>query len=162
VLSFAQGQARLQVGYTVMTANPGTTVPVATALFSYTNPAGVLVSQAGVAAAEPIASGRIFVDESGTRTGIALVNPSERAASATLTLRDSAGKELERKTLSLSASRPRVLKVSATTGNCGFGGDGGRATEAAVDCVRLALDKAGNLYIADRINHRVRAVRGPL
>jgi sugar lactone lactonase YvrE len=103
VLSFAQGQARLQVGYTVMTADPGTTLPVATALFSYTNSAGILVSQAGVAAAEPIASGRIFVDESGTQTGIALVNPSDRTASATLTLRDSAGREVEKKTLSLSA-----------------------------------------------------------
>ena len=48
---------------------------VGSALITYTNSAGVLVSQAGVGAAEPTRSGRIFVDESAARTGFAIVNP---------------------------------------------------------------------------------------
>ena len=46
---FPQGQ--LQLGYTVPAVTGGSSTPVATALFTYTNPAGILVSQAGVAAA---------------------------------------------------------------------------------------------------------------
>jgi sugar lactone lactonase YvrE len=106
ILSLALfSQARLQVGYAVLTATSGTWLPVASALFSYTNPAGVLVSQAGVGAAEPITSGMIFVDESGPRTGIALVNPSQSDASVNLTLRDGSGREVDRKAETVGAGR---------------------------------------------------------
>ena len=67
----------------------------------------------------------------------------------------------------------RVRKVDAWTGristvagagatgfgNGGFGGDGGPAASARLsDPAGIALDSAGNLYIADRLNHRVRKV----
>ncbi len=45
------------------------------------------------------------------------------------------------------------------TGESGFGGDDGKATEAQLKIpAGLAFDKKGNLYIADRDNHRVRKV----
>src|SRR5262245_20024532 len=94
-------QAQLQVGYALVAADGSSAVPVGTALFSYTNFDGVLVSQAGVGASEPISSGRIFVDEAGTQTGIALVNPGAQAASVSLVLRDASGRETERSTLTL-------------------------------------------------------------
>src|SRR5438045_721278 len=75
LLSRVSAQATVQVGYTVVTADTGTQLPVGSALFSYTNAAGVLVSESGVGAATAIRSGRIFVDEQGTQTGIALANP---------------------------------------------------------------------------------------
>jgi sugar lactone lactonase YvrE len=87
-------QSVTQVGYTVVTGSAGSAVPVSTALFAFTNSSGTLVSEAGVGAAVPIASGRIFVDESGTFTSIALVNPSPRAGSVTFVLRDSSGRQV--------------------------------------------------------------------
>jgi sugar lactone lactonase YvrE len=47
----------------------------------------------------------------------------------------------------------------AGTGKSGFGGDGGPALNADLKIpAGLAFDKEGNLYIADRENHRVRKV----
>ena len=54
-----------------------------------------------------------------------------------------------------------VITTVAGTGEPGFGGDGGPATEANLWFPRgVAVDGSGNLYIADRSNHRVRRV-GP-
>src|SRR5436190_8369061 len=104
--SLVQGQqAALQVGYAVVTPDPGQRRPVGTALFSVTNSQNVLVSQAGVEGVEPIRRGRIFVDEVGSRTGFALVNPGPLDATALLTLRDSTGSELMQKTQILAAGR---------------------------------------------------------
>jgi hypothetical protein len=60
----------------------------------------------------------------------------------------------------------RVRKVSpaglistvAGTGKPGFSGDGGPATEAGMNPWTLALDGAGNLFIGDSGNYRVRKV----
>ncbi len=64
-------------------------------------------------------------------------------------------------------SNNRVRKVStsgtittvAGDGTQGFSGDGGSATNASLDNpYGVAVDTAGNLYIADSYNHRVRKV----
>ena len=62
----------------------------------------------------------------------------------------------------------RIRKVDATTGTIttvtgwwrsGFNGDGGPATEAQLAVPRgVAVDSAGNLYIADSLNDRIRKV----
>ena len=47
----------------------------------------------------------------------------------------------------------------AGTGESGFSGDGGKATEAQLKMpANLTFDRKGNLYITDRNNHRVRKV----
>ena len=52
-----------------------------------------------------------------------------------------------------------VISTIAGTGERGFGGDGGPATEAQLDSpFGVAADTAGNLYIADRTNHRIRVL----
>ena len=49
--------------------------------------------------------------------------------------------------------------VIAGTGEPGYGGDGGPAAEAQLNFPSgVAVDKAGNLYIADTGNHRIRQI----
>lgn len=63
------------------------------------------------------------------------------------------------------ANRVRIIRPDHTvdayagTGAAGYGGDGGLAINAALNHPEgLALDTAGNLYIADTYNHRIRRV----
>ena len=81
----------LQVGFVIATPDAGNAMAAGSALFAYRNASGVLVSEAGVGAAQPVAAGRIFVDQNGTRTGVAFANPALEAATATLQLRDADG-----------------------------------------------------------------------
>ena len=53
------------------------------------------------------------------------------------------------------------IATLAGTGAAGFRGDGGPATLAQLNMPQgLAADSAGNIYIADTLNHRVRRVAG--
>jgi sugar lactone lactonase YvrE len=52
-----------------------------------------------------------------------------------------------------------TVTTVAGTGTAGFSGDGGQATLAKLSApLRLAFDTAGNLYIADSANNRIRKV----
>jgi sugar lactone lactonase YvrE len=52
-----------------------------------------------------------------------------------------------------------LITTIAGTGIGGYGGDGGPATAAQLyNPSQLALDKAGNLYVADTYNHRIRKI----
>jgi len=66
----------------------------------------------------------------------------------------------------LKQDRDGIVTVYAGNGTVGFSGDGASATSAALDLgsgtrflsAGLASDSAGNLYIADTGNHRIRKV----
>ena len=51
-----------------------------------------------------------------------------------------------------------IISSVAGTGLPGFSGDGGLATSATFIASNVALDGAGNLYIADSLNQRIRQV----
>ena len=59
----------------------------------------------------------------------------------------------------VSWAAPGDISTFAGTGTSGFSGDGGAATAAQFDEPRgIAMDSAGNLFIADRFNNRIRKV----
>jgi len=52
-----------------------------------------------------------------------------------------------------------ISTIAGIVGNFGFSGDGGQATAAELDFPQgVAVDASGNIYIADRDNHRIRKV----
>jgi sugar lactone lactonase YvrE len=53
---------------------------------------------------------------------------------------------------------PGTITTVAGTGQAGFSGDGGPATQARLNPVGVAVDAAGNLFIGDLANNRVRKV----
>jgi sugar lactone lactonase YvrE len=54
-----------------------------------------------------------------------------------------------------------IITTAAGNGESGFSGDGGPATEARLDSpLGVAVDAAGNLFIADYYNRRIRKVAG--
>ncbi len=53
-----------------------------------------------------------------------------------------------------------IITTVAGTGEGGYSGDGGHSTEAGLTPRRVFVDMAGNLYIADTFNHRIRRVDG--
>ncbi len=51
-----------------------------------------------------------------------------------------------------------ILSTIAGTGKAGFGGDGGLASAARIGPNGIAIDRAGNIYIAEFENNRVRRI----
>ena len=61
--------------------------------------------------------------------------------------------------VSLSADPAPTITSPVGTGKKGFAGDGGPAEKAELDQpFDVAFDKAGNLYLSDTFNHRIRKV----
>ena len=104
-------QSDLLVGYATIQAQGNSSLPVSTALFSFRNAEGILVAEAGVGAVEPARRGRIFVDAS-IPTGLALANPSGTPVTATLTLRDARGSEVDQTQFVIPAGEHRARFVS--------------------------------------------------
>jgi sugar lactone lactonase YvrE len=95
-----------------------------------------------------------FLGEGGPATA-AGISPAAIAldASDNLFLSDEASNRVRR----VDAATRVITTVAGT--DRGFAGDGGPATAAKFDTIRgLAFDSAGNLFIADMINERVRRI----
>jgi len=54
---------------------------------------------------------------------------------------------------------PGTIQTIAGTGSAAFSGDGGPANRAALNvAVDVSADRAGNIFIADQFNHRIRRI----
>ena len=107
---------------------------------------GVITTVAG--------GGSSYPGDNGPATGAMLTNPSAVAvdASGNLYIAD-AGDYLIRQVSS------GIITTVAGNGNCCFSGDNGPATNASLDQPSgVAVDSAGNIYILDYFNNRVRQV----
>jgi hypothetical protein len=60
--------------------------------------------------------------------------------------------------LATDALAQGTITIVAGTGSFGFSGDGGPATSAELNPTDVAVDSAGNLFIADSGNRRIRRV----
>ena len=91
----------------------------------------------------------------GWRTGARLNNPYDvEVAGNSLYIADRSNNRIRRVDLGTG-----IITTVAGTGTSGFSGDGGSATAARIaDPRSVTVDTAGNLYIADTGNQRVRQV----
>jgi uncharacterized protein (TIGR03437 family) len=98
-----------------------------------------------------------FSGDGGPATKAAIDNPTDVAA-------DAAGNFYiagEEGNIVRKVDTNGIISTVAGNGNGGFSGDGGPAVKAEFNYVTgLAVDGAGNLYIADKDNARVRRVDG--
>lgn len=93
----------------------------------------------------------------GQATGATLADPSAVAfdSAGNLYLADAQNHVIR------EVSKAGVISIVAGTGVEGYGGDGGAATAAYLDTpTGVAVDTAGNVYIADSHNHCIRKVSG--
>ncbi|HBY62448.1 MAG TPA: hypothetical protein DEH78_21710, partial [Solibacterales bacterium] len=127
------------VDYSASFTATGGSPPYRWSLEASTAAPGLALSSAGVLSGRPTAAGSytLFVE-----------------------VRDSASAVVTRGFGLLVRGQPSpVIRAVAGTGSPGYSGDGGSATAAALNRpTGMAVDSAGNLYIADQINNRVRKV----
>ena len=112
------------------------------------NSAGVISTVAGTGTAG-------FSGDGGAATAAQLSNPQDVAldAAGNLYIADVNNNRIRK------VNSAGVISTVAGTGTAGFSGDGGAATSAQLHWPRgVALDGAGNLYIVDNNNHRIRKV----
>ena len=114
------------------------------------SPAGVINTFAGTGA-------QGFSGDGGAATSAQLDSPAGVAvdASNNVYIADTHNNRV-REVLASSG----VINTIAGTGAAGFGGDGGAATSALLNYpTAVAVDSAGNVYIADTDNHRIREIK---
>ena len=85
----------LRVGYGRIRADAGSGTPSGIAIFQFRNSDGVLISEAGIPAAEPVVEGRIFAEVNGpVNTGLAIANPNDAPATINFYFTDTHGTNL--------------------------------------------------------------------
>ena len=92
------------VGYGRIQAEANSFAPAGMAVFSFA-PNGIVITEASVPAVVPTISGRIYAEvEGGVNTGIAIANPSDRAATVSFFFTDSNGTNFGDGQISIAAN----------------------------------------------------------
>lgn len=114
---------------------------------------GIITTAAGIGTGV-VPDGCGYSGDGGPATGAALYYPTGVAldGASNLYIADSQNCRVRK----VSAG---VINAVAGSGTCGYSGDGGVATSAALSVpLGVTIDVAGNMYIADQANDRVREV----
>ena len=113
----SQGQGDLSVLFGELNAS-GTSWPVALANFGFTQN-GVLVTEVGVPATQPLNSTRLFVDYGGqgSDSGVALVNPNDSAILVSAELRNTRGEFVGSSSVSVEGKGHTAQFVSQLIAN---------------------------------------------
>jgi uncharacterized protein (TIGR03437 family) len=95
-----------------------------------------------------------YSGDGGPATAASLYGPWDVAvdAAGNLYIADSANQRIRK------VSPAGIITTVAGDGRSGFSGDGGPATAASLGAIGVAVDSAGNLYIADTGNDRIRKI----
>ncbi|MHB8519486.1 MAG: NHL domain-containing protein [Limisphaerales bacterium] len=151
-------------GIITTVAGGGTHVPLGTAATNATlsHPAGVAVDAWGNLFIADAGSGDVYkVDTNGIINSVNagtfgefLNAPSGVAVDArgNVFIADTGNRSV------LHVDTNGIITTVAGNGSSGFSGDGGAATNASLGPYGVAVDASGNLFMADRNNHRIRKV----
>ena len=105
----------VRVGYGRIRADAGSTTPSGLAIFQFRDSQGVLISEAGVPATEPVLEGRIFAEVDGpVNTGLAIANPNDETATIDFYFTDTDGTSFSYGTVQLDAHQRLYIRKHRT------------------------------------------------
>ena len=109
-----------RVGYGRIDADASSATPSGIAVFQFRDSEGVLISEAGVSAVEPVRSGRIFAEVNGpVNTGLAIANPNDEPATIDFYFTDTHGARFASGRFELGAHEHMVKFLTETPFNGG-------------------------------------------
>ena len=110
----------LRVGYGRIRAGAGSSPPSGIAIFQFRDREGVLISEAGVPASEPVQEGRIFAQVNGpVNTGLAIANPNDMPATIRFYFTDISGTRFSDGSFELGANQQTVKFLNEAPFNGG-------------------------------------------
>lgn len=140
----------LNTGYAVIRPSGEAPAPAAVALFQMGDERGP-VSEAGITATTPSGQLRLSIDQAGTRSGLAVVNPEEREALLEVELLDHTGQSMGLRKLTLLPGAHRALFADELFERLPAGFTGAieiRSTlPVAVTSLKLSVNKRGDAVL---------------
>ena len=142
----------VRVGYGRIHSDFGSATPSGIAIFQFRDSEGVLISEAGVPAAELIQEGRIFAEVNGpVNTGLALANPNGETAIIRFYFTDTQGTDFDSGSFELGALQQTAKFLDQPPFNGGSAALGTFTFESsvpiAVTALRAFTNKAGELLV---------------
>ncbi len=129
----------LRVGYGRIRAEAGSTTPSGIAIFGFRQN-GVLISEAGVPAVEPVQEGRIFAEVNGpVTTGLAIANPNDGPATIRFYFTDTSGTRFADGSFELGAQQQTAKFLDQAPFNSGSSVLGTLTFTASVPVAVVAL-----------------------